>query len=529
MSVRIMRLIIINLVLLFFISGFPTITWSINPGKIAEVTKEIPIPPKAQEVYDELLRATSFGKDLFYSENMTGRIVWNEAEFMESLLNMFELTKDTRYLEIFVKHSDHVLQVRDDQAGRPDYVGRLRPGWQVGAYYTLGVPVTITDDQGKPSLEIQGIHASGNDRTVVEILREDSEHFTILVRNEFRRSKPLEVRSENLTLGTAEEVMNAGRSPKSWIRVRVVGNSPPREGQYPLAETYGMVLHELHTPIIGVPFMRFADLVFRNPELASYQPKAERYVKAFEESFRDYSGSWHEDGEGGYFVFEPGGKSWASGLPVPYNGLSANGRFLLWLWRVTGDLDSLRKASALARKVRAGITFLPDGTMTMPYWIKGSLPYAGWKSAGGELLNGVYEELQPDPGTEDVSHFSLTLRFILEAWQMGIVFQEDDLKAVTRTFLKRLWKPIPAKVEELCDPDWHKGFYMAHNLDGKGHAYDYAVSTFSLLSRWEPSLARRGIEVYAARYNDARCIDIDYLYGEVMWGWSVLASDAGAK
>ncbi|MGC8947492.1 MAG: hypothetical protein ACP5N6_15205 [Anaerolineae bacterium] len=100
-----------------------------------------------------------------------------------------------------------------------------------------------------------------------------------------------------------------------------------------------MVIHELHTPIIGIPFLRFADLVFRSSGLATYQSKAEKYVQAFEQSFRDYASSWREDAEGGYFVFEPGGKFWASGLPLPYNGLSADGRFLLWLYRVTGNID----------------------------------------------------------------------------------------------------------------------------------------------------------------------------------------------
>ncbi|MBC7239843.1 MAG: hypothetical protein H5T71_07075, partial [Chloroflexi bacterium] len=93
---------------------------------------------EARQTYDALLEATSFGKDLLYGDNLTGRIVWNEAQFMESLLNMYELTRDRRYLELFIKHADHVLRVRDDRAKRPDYAGRVRPGWQTGGYYTLG-------------------------------------------------------------------------------------------------------------------------------------------------------------------------------------------------------------------------------------------------------------------------------------------------------------------------------------------------------------------------------------------------------
>ena len=169
------------------------------------------------------------------------------------------------------------------------------------------------------------------------------------------------------------------------------------------------------------------------------------------------------------------------------------------------------------------MTFLPDGTMTMPYWVKGSLPYTGWEERYSDPVNGLYVRCEPDHGTEDVSHFSLTLRFMVEAWQMGVVFKDEDLEAVTRTFVERLWKPATAEAEELCDPNWRKGFFLAHNLDGTSRAYDYAIATFALLSRWEPTILTHAIEVYGARYKDVSCLDVDYLYGEVMLGWSTLA------
>jgi len=516
-------LVVVGLAVVLCAAGVLSLQGCRRSNNLEESESEELSSSEVRGVYDDLLKATWSGGSLLYENNLTGRIVWNEAQFMESLLNMYELTKDMHYLELFVEHADHVLQARDDRAGRPDYGGRLRPGWQAGAYYTLGVPMIMLDDQGYPALEIQGVHMSGNDHTVVEIVREDAEYFTLVIRNDFRRSEPLEVIFEDLTMETVEVVVNAGLSPASWVRVRAMGDSLPCQGIYALTETYRMVIHELHTPIIGVPFLRFADLVLRRPELASYQPKAEEYVQAFDQSFQDYSDSWREDAAGGYFVYEPGGKFWASGLPVPYDGLSANGRFLLWLWRVTGNRDYLEKAAALATKVRAGMTFLPDGTMTMPYWVKDSLPYTGWEGMAANAVNELYTRSDPDRAGEDVSHFSLTLRFMVEAWQSGLVFQEDDLKAVARTFTERLWRPTTAEGEELCDADWRKGFYSAHNLDGNGRAYDYAIATFALLSRWEPSVFDRALEVFKARYKDADCIDVDYLYGEVMLGWSVLA------
>ncbi len=73
-----------------------------------------------------------------------------------------------------MEHTNHMLQVRDDYAKRPDYAGRMRHSWQAGAYYTLGVTLIIPDEQGRLSLKVQGIHWAGNDHTVMEDLEKPS-------------------------------------------------------------------------------------------------------------------------------------------------------------------------------------------------------------------------------------------------------------------------------------------------------------------------------------------------------------------
>ena len=495
-----------------------------QPSSSFEESQENLSHQMAKDAYDELLNATKSERSILYSDNLQGRIVWNEAQFLESLVNMYKGTGDLKYLSIFCEHADHILQGRDDHASRPDYAGMLRPGWQTGAYYTLGIPVTVPDDLGNPTLEVQGIHIDGNNCTVVEIHADDAEHFSIVVSNDFRRDKPLVVKFEGLTIETAEKIVNADLSPDSLVRVHVVGSRSPIPGTWPLNETYQMIIHEPHTPIIGVPFLRFADLVFSEDRLASYRDKADEYVSAFEESANDYlNRSYRYDEDGGFFVFEPDGRFWASGLAVPNSGLSANGRFFLWLYRTTGDMRYLELASALAKKVRTSMVFSLDGNMTMPYWPRDSLQNTGWKNQTSDPINGLYSQSAPKNGTEDVSHFSQTLRFMVEAWQMGVVFQDADLKAVAQTFSDRLWKPSSTEDVKICEPDWRRGFYLAHNLDGKGRAYDYSISSFALLSHWDPSILRRAETVYGTRYKDADCLDIDYLYGEVMLGLSILA------
>lgn len=451
---RAMHLVLAILILIGLVAGLGFQGCKVSPNTVKTTTFQ-----EAREIYDALLEATSLGRGLLCNDNLTGRIVWNEAQFMESLLGMYELTQDRHYLELFITHADHVLQVGDDRARRLDYVGRLRLGWQTGVYYTLGVPVTIPDDQGKPALEVQGIHRADNNYTVFEIIRKDSEHFTLLVRNDFRRSEPSEVRFKNLAMETAEAVVNKDLNLNSWIRIKVLGDSPPKQGVYYLTETYMMVLHELHTPIIAIPFLQFAELVFRIPELAVYEPKAKEYVQAFEQSFQDYADSWREDAKGGYFVYEPGRKFWVSWLTIPYNGLSANGRFLLWLWRVTGNAAYLEKAAALAKKFRAGITFLHDGTMTMPYWLEDSLPFTGWEVMSADLVNGLYTRCEPDPAAEDVSHFSLTLRKIKEIRPLN--YMPYDRQEVKKLLTERYgWMDYGLKHYESVLTRFFQGYYL---------------------------------------------------------------------
>ena len=112
-----LRLIVIVLALFMSSSAAFGIQGCGCSNNVGEKTLGIPSSCEVQTIYDHLLAATSFGQDLLYEDNLTGRIVWNEAQFMESLVNMYEATHNRRYLEIFLEHAEHVLQVRDDHAG----------------------------------------------------------------------------------------------------------------------------------------------------------------------------------------------------------------------------------------------------------------------------------------------------------------------------------------------------------------------------------------------------------------------------
>jgi len=59
-----------------------------------------------------------------------GIYAWGEAHLLLAYIVQFEATRDTRYLDTFVRRFQILLNLRDDRVGRIDEVrGRIMPGW----------------------------------------------------------------------------------------------------------------------------------------------------------------------------------------------------------------------------------------------------------------------------------------------------------------------------------------------------------------------------------------------------------------
>lgn len=447
-----------------------------------------------------------------YQDNFTGRIVWNSAYFLDSLLNMFELTRDVFYLEIFVQFAQNVLAVRDDLAGRPDFAGRLRPGWQVNAYYTLGRPYVLQDVEGRPTLLVQAIRTGGNNYTTVYIQKSQGASFNLELRNSFRRNAPLIIRYDDLTMENVEHVVNANLSPRSLIRVQRLGSRPPQEGEYALKDTYAAVLHGIHTPAINIPFVRFAVLV-RKYGLGQYYSIANEYLIRAQESFMDYQHLWREEKDSGYYIFDPQVPFWSAGFPVPYNALGLHGRFLLWLYMATKAPEYQRKTEALLSKIQTGITITPQGILRMPYWY--GRPFQGWSTPEQGPAHRLYAQGPAFKASEDVSHFSLTLQFLFDAYDFDLFHDEQLLQAAAKTFVQVLVKPE-------C-PLEGPGKFLAHSLEGKGCIAGYPAGIFVRLAKFDPAIWDLAVDIYQAAYASPENIDPDYEYGYVLLGWSWIA------
>lgn len=145
----------------------------------------------------------------------------------------------------------------------------------------------------------------------------------------------------------------------------------------------------------------------------------------------------------------------------------------------------------------------------MKYWP--DWPFIGW-DVERKTGSAFYQEIRFSNSTEDVSHFSLTLDLILEAYQEGVVFNLQDIEQIARTFHLRIFKPK------------EKG-YLTRFLDGSGPVgvSDFSCGSFASMEKYDSTILKKSLKVYKDRYRNPNSINLDYEMGAVMLGWAKIA------
>jgi hypothetical protein len=106
----------------------------------------------------------------------------------------------------------------------------------------------------------------------------------------------------------------------------------------------------------------------------------------------------------------------------------------------------------------------------------------GWKSADNISFNVNY--FPAAPYIEDISHGGHDIYMIMEAYRMGIGFNETDIKRFANTFLKNVITPDQQKITRLVDGS------------GDNQAYFTALHQWFVLAEVVPEVAVAGKELY---------------------------------
>jgi hypothetical protein len=396
-------------------------------------------PSSARQTFDRMNAATLTAQGDGPMDNIKGGIVWSTSYQLDAYVDMYLATGDESYLDDFVSVCDKVIAARADKTGQLDYAGRITRGWLSGHHYTHGGPAIIPDRDGSPSLKLETIAHGHNNLSHIEIVSDEvGPTFTIKLRNTVNEASPVERQWVDVTMDTVEQQINPVPGVRGYLRVTRLGDQVPIACPPFVMKTQLVTVHGHHTGRILTPVTRFCELILAKDGPERFRDRARVYLQAAEESMREHDRFFIEDGDAGYTIFEKGAPVWSDGAPEVHNTIAASGSAYVHLYGATGNAYYLDKAERLARLIMRNTTDQPDGTKLMYYWW--GIGRTGWTPE-----DNVSENCPLWPGemanVENISHFQLTLMFVIDCYRHGIVFTRDDLESWARTFMTKIYVP----------------------------------------------------------------------------------------
>ena len=372
-------------------------------------------------IYYSVLPATSFktmaehivqegrlSRLVMHQDNQEGQIAWAKVFYMEALLNLYEITGQERYLNLFRPHALDLMAQENKAAGRIDDDGRLRRGWQCSGAYTFSRPLVLTDASGRPVLQLQGKRWGQNNTTSVQISHQGENAISILVTNSASRFRE---EYTGLTIARLRSWAPTTHTMDHYLSVTVLAPGLPARDTTIFFQPARVTLTTFHSPRILVPLLRFVYLV-KKENLAHWQSLADTLLNFCSEVFTAYDSLWRPHG---YYINEPGIPFAYAGLPVPYNILADHGRCLLYWAMLTGEARFVRRLALISMKMFNAFQD-KDGKVILPY-AYGPL-YEGWQESHGY----AYPHFRGARRLEDVSHLKSTLVFAFDVSRYDLAY-----------------------------------------------------------------------------------------------------------
>lgn len=406
------------------------------------------------ESFDSFLQAFEDGN--YHGQptenNEDGYLAWGQAYVLLALVRMYEATKDTKYLDHFVRNTDLVLAQRDQERGVSDYRGISGPVWRALSDYTAA-RATLKDRNGRNLLQVRSAQSSVNDAASVEVVHSggetDTSPFTLVLRP--ARGTAVTVGNVNVNLNSDRYVFKVVYSSvyKTDTRWSVRDVRPDHSTAVGLPVAGITTLQPaayafpVHTGNICYPIAGFIRIVYGDPALAAYRSKADAYLAEVDAAIafhrREY---WVNNvGYGAY--------KWIKETPVPADGSNQPqnqcnmlGATVAELYRATGSSAYAAQVGELKRGFRASFTYANDAYY-WPYWGTRSAAYAGWSATGytAQDVSSYTQTFTAAKQIEDISHAALNLEFAIAAYRTGLAapdssFTTTDMQRLANTYLR---------------------------------------------------------------------------------------------
>ncbi len=463
-------------------------------------------------------------EDPWLSSPEASVLAWGESYTIDAFVDLYEATKDPKYMKIVAARGKRVLSHRDDYRGMKDGSGKSRPAWSVGDRFVVAEG-TLLSNTGQEMLKIRSTVSSFNHLTTVEvILSEDSKTFTLLVRNEhYKRYERFDNVNMGFSHGYLTDIIN---DPLAEYFAQSDSTIDQSSNLIRIEEVKGGVSGILAsqkitlTPIpiafagyLGViyrPLMRFSEIVKKDPALKDFVSDADLFIKAAEESYDDISKRLWRTGsnpdEGYYLMCEKGESMPADNIGQPFNYLAKHVCTELALYRLTNKSEYLERSIKMINKFKNRLNYDSEKDLYIWYYWYEPMTTTGWWPEDNASYNSkVYRGW---PSFENFSHGGHDIQMIMEAYRMGIGFDETDIRRFANTFLKNAISRDRKDINKYVDGS------------GEGSSsYFKAIYQWFALGEVEPEVLKAGKQMYENREEEslpftARLLKYKKIYDE---------------
>jgi hypothetical protein len=419
-----------------------------------------------------------------------GWLAWGVSEAMQSFLVMHDATADRRYLDLFVRYGDQLLDARDTVRGvpsRPD--GTRVPAWRSLYGYSQGW-LTLRDRYGHAALRLRVRPDASPNRPTRATVRPLADHRFDL---EVRRGDGALDRFLGLSTDPRDE-----RYAPRYVRAHAshslvtIAELRRQPSGLSLAPVTGAVVppqpyvHPSHTGAIVAPLAAFARRVASTPALHDrYVGAARRFREAAIDALAVHDREWRHDsrtGEG-YYVFLRGDPWYLDGTELPLNEFLTLARAYNQLAQLPGaDGAWSARTHAMARTFHRALHHdARHDAVTWTYWLP-----RGWVHRGWGLDDRVSEHRpvqSPVTKVEDVQHAALDVQVAAELVAQGHLPRTDGVR-LANTYVRLM----------------SRSGAIAGHVDGSGpFSANPLAAHYVPLARWRPEVYDHARSLVAGR------------------------------
>ncbi len=229
------------------------------------------------------------------------------------------------------------------------------------------------------------------------------------------------------------------------------------------APEYDSVVHD---GMMTMPIALFIEIALSDAKLKEqYGETAEAYLAFLDRHFfekwdseptKGRPAQWVEFPDGrGLYVWEPTSYR-KERTSLPMNQYTAFGRTIIKLWEITKKEKYLDRATKMAKMAKSLLGVKDDA-----YWWYYSEHVADWDGR------------KKPPFIEHTHYADMDVGFMIDAYEAGIVFDKEDMRKLTNTFINVMWNG------SLDEPT------IAGGVDGTNGTSN-ALCDFARLAQFDP-------------------------------------------